>query len=58
MLNDALTASIIGSAFKIHRKLGFGFRETVYENALKLELERSGFFVQQQEPIKGRYEGH
>lgn len=57
MLDDALTASVIGSAFKVHRSLGSGFRETVYENALKIELERLGFFVQQQEPIKVKYEG-
>jgi GxxExxY protein len=58
MINDALTATVIGSAFKVHRTLGSGFRERVYENALRIELEKLGLLVQQQEPINVKYDGH
>ena len=37
-----LTQRIIGFAFKIHNTLGFGFLESVYENALQIELGKSG----------------
>jgi GxxExxY protein len=57
MLNDALTASIIGCAFKVHRTLGTGFLEKVYENALRLELESCGLKVEQQAAIKVWYAG-
>ncbi|HEV2834612.1 MAG TPA: GxxExxY protein, partial [Pyrinomonadaceae bacterium] len=35
-----------------------GFLEKVYENALRIELEKLGIKVQQQEPINVEYEGH
>jgi len=36
-------------------KLGLGFLEKVYENALKFELEDRGFMVKQQFPIQVTY---
>lgn len=57
MDDDALTQTIIGCAYKVHNTLGVGFIEKVYENALRIELEKLGFNVKQQEPIKVRYEG-
>ena len=41
----------------MHNKLGSGFLEKVYENALRIELVKKGLKVQQQEPIKVWYEG-
>ena len=38
-------------------KLGCGFLEKVYENAMIIELKRSGFIVQQQHPIPVLYDG-
>jgi GxxExxY protein len=52
MKDDHLKEKIIGCAFKVHNTLGPGFLEKVYENALRIELEGSGFIVKQQEPIK------
>jgi GxxExxY protein len=58
MTDDELTGKIIGCAFKGHKALGSGFIEKVYENALRIELERLGFAVKQQEPIDVLYDGH
>ena len=58
MKDDDLTQKIIGCAFKVHNKLGAGFLEKVYENALRIELEKLGYNVKQQEPINVRYDGH
>ena len=55
---DDLTQVIIGCAYAVHNKLGSGFLEKVYENALRIELEKRGLRVKQQEPISVTYDGH
>lgn len=50
-----ITERIIGCFYKVYNSLGFGFVEKVYENALCLELEKSGFDLKQQHPIKVQY---
>ena len=57
MKDDDLTRTIIGCAYKVHNALGAGFLEKVYENALRIELDKIGFSVKQQEPISVLYEG-
>ena len=57
MTDDDLTQRIIGCAYKVHNTLGPGFLEKVYENALRIELEKLGLRVKQQEPIRVEYEG-
>ncbi len=57
MTDDDLTHAIIGCAYKVHNTLGPGFLEKVYENALRIELEKAGFRVKQQESINVMYEG-
>ena len=56
MTDDELTQKIIGCAYTLHNKLGAGFLEKVYENALRIELEKAGFRVKQQEPISVTYD--
>ncbi len=41
----------------MHNDLGAGFLEKVYENAMCLELDRSGISVRQQAPIPVKYRG-
>jgi len=51
-----LTEKIIGCAYKVYNILGFGFLESVYENALAIELKKTGFKIEKK-PIKVFYEG-
>jgi len=51
-----LTKKIIGCAFKVYNKLGFGFLESVYEKSLLFELQREGLHAKAQEPIKVYYD--
>jgi GxxExxY protein len=57
MKDHDLTQKIIGCAFKVHNALGPGFLEKVYENSLRIELEKLGLEVKQQEPINVTYDG-
>ena len=57
LLHKALTAQILEAFYTVHRSLGFGFLERVYENALRLELESRGLAVQRQMPITVYYRG-
>jgi len=55
---EEVTGQIIGAAMEVHRTLGCGFLEAVYEEALAIELQARGLpFVQQAElniSYKGR----
>ena len=51
---NELTHNIIGCAMRVHTTLGFGFLESVYENALAHELRKAGLKVEQQVPVKVR----
>jgi len=57
MTDDELTKAIIGCAYTVHNTLGAGFLEKVYENALRIELEKSGLIVRQQQAIHVIYDG-
>ena len=48
--NDDLTEQIINSAFEVHKVLGIGFLEKVYENALLEELQSRGLKAESQKP--------
>jgi GxxExxY protein len=55
-LND-LTEKIIGCAIKVHRALGPGLIESVYEVCLIHELFKSGLRVESQVPVPILYDG-
>ena len=52
-----ITEKIIRAAFTVHNKLGSGFVEKVYENALANELSATGLNVEQQKQMKVVYGG-
>lgn len=54
---NQLTEEVIGFAMKVHRTLGPGFLESVYQKALTLELARNGCRVDGEKPLKVLYEG-
>lgn len=56
-IHSDLTERIIRSFYTVYNTLGYGFLEKVYENAMVLELQKSGFQVSQQLPIEVYYEG-
>jgi GxxExxY protein len=57
LIEGELTEKILGAAFKVLNKLGAGFLEKVYENALSFELQRCGLLVEPQKMFHVKYEG-
>ena len=51
------THKLLGCAYAVHSALGPGLLESVYEAALKHELESQGFNVKQQVPVVVNYKG-
>ncbi len=54
---EQLTQQIIGCAMRVHSTLGAGFLESVYHNALGLELRNAGLRVNRKAKLKVMYEG-
>ncbi len=52
-----LSYKIVGCAINVHKELGPGLLESVYEKCLKYELELQGFDVKQQIKIPVHYKG-
>ncbi len=52
-----VTETIIGCAYRVYNKMGFGFLESVYEKCLLIELHKSGLDTESQKPITVYYEG-
>lgn len=50
-----ITKRIIKSFYSVYNKLGFGFLEKVYENAMMIELMANGLCCEKQKPIKVYY---
>jgi GxxExxY protein len=55
--NSDLTDRIIAAALRVHRELGPGYLELIYENAFALELSRSGIAFERQKPLPIIYRG-
>ena len=50
-----LTETIIGCAYQVYNKMGFGFLESVYEKCMLIELKEAGLNANSQKPIKVFY---
>jgi len=55
--HEALTERIIGAAIEVHRRLGPGFLESIYEKALVIELRKRSMDVVAQVEIPVTYDG-
>jgi len=51
------TERVLGCYYDAYSELGYGFAESVYENALILLLKNAGLLVAQQEPFEVRFRG-
>ena len=56
--HKTITEKIIGAAFEIHKELGYGFLEKVYQKAMQVELKYLGLKTELETPIKVRFKGH
>ncbi len=52
-----LSYKIVGLAMEAHSKLGYGFLEKVYENAMMVLFLREGIHAKQQAPITVFFDG-
>jgi len=52
-----ITEKIIGAAFEVHKVLGYGFLERVYQKTLQVELDRIGVKAELERKIKVVYKG-
>ena len=57
LVHSELNYKIIGLSMQVHRELGHGFLEKVYENALMIALHESGLDAVQQHPVSVQFRG-
>jgi GxxExxY protein len=55
--HGALTDRVIACAIAVHKELGPGFLESIYEEAFSIELDRRQIPYQRQLPLRIRYQG-
>ena len=51
-----LTEKIIGCAYRVYNKMGFGYLESIYEKCLLIELKKDGLKTEMQVPITVYYD--
>lgn len=56
-IND-ISSAVIEEAIAIHRELGPGLFETVYETVLAGRLEKRGLLAERQVPVPIEFDGH
>jgi GxxExxY protein len=57
MNDEQASHAVIGAAIEVHRALGPGYPESVYEAALALELEARGIPFLRQHPFEVQFRG-
>jgi len=57
LTEDALARHVIGLAMQVHRFLGCGFLESIYVNALEVELQEAGILFEREKRYSVDYKG-
>lgn len=57
MEHEELTHKIIGCAYTVYKKLGFGFLESVYRKAMVIEIKRGSLKIEEEKPLQVYYDG-
>tara|TARA_A100000171_G_C2136905_1_gene150985 strand:+ start:2570 stop:2818 length:249 start_codon:yes stop_codon:yes gene_type:complete len=55
--DSELTGKIIGSAMEVHRILGNGFQEVIYQRALSIEMANQGLDFSREHEMDIQYKG-
>ena len=53
---EELTEKVIGCAYRVYNKMGFGFLESVYEKCMLIELHKANLHAESQKPITVYYD--
>ena len=56
MEHKNVTETVIGWAYRVYNKMGFGFLERVYQKGLLIELHKAGMDAEAQKPITVYYD--
>jgi len=56
MEHEELTHPIIGCAYRVYNKLGFGFLESVYRKAMVIELTKANLKVEEEKSLNVHYD--
>jgi len=54
---NKLSGDVVDCAFQVHRELGPGFLESVYEDAMMIELQQKGLAFERQKSCQIPYKG-
>lgn len=54
---DDVASGVIGAAIEVHKHLGPGYLESVYQEALGIELGLRGIFYRSQQPVPVWFKG-
>ena len=58
MIDEELTGHLIKSFYKVYNTLGYGFIESVYHNAMIVEIARNGLSLEVKKPIAVYYDAN
>ncbi|RXQ96061.1 GxxExxY protein [Ancylomarina salipaludis] len=58
MKHQDLSYKIIGCAMEVHKRLGNGFQEVIYQRALAIEMKIQGIEFSREHEMPIRYRGH
>jgi GxxExxY protein len=58
MKHEELTRKIIGAAMEVHKHLGNGFQEVIYQRALSIELNLKGIAHEREKEMQIQYKGY